>query len=161
MFGPIDARLCSSQCSRVNSQLLLCLFNIRRLLVPHDLAQRLLDLWFCSEPPPPSLRHFHMCRVEHQQLFAASLLLNIGLSIPLKMWRTNESNPPGDGARGGNWFQMKQEVERADKERTVPCGGKGRTAPKFGKAYPEPELRHQKKIVCLSVILSLDQCFYI
>lgn len=35
------------------------------------------------------------------------------------MWCTKESVPFGDEARGGNWFQMKQEVENGDKERLV------------------------------------------
>lgn len=45
------------------------------------------------------------------------------------MWRTKESVPPGDEARGGNWFQMKQEVESGDKERAVSDRGKGGRAP--------------------------------
>lgn len=40
------------------------------------------------------------------------------------MWRTKESAVPGDEARGGNWFQMKQEVESEDKEKSVLYRGK-------------------------------------
>lgn len=33
--------------------------------------------------------------------------------------------PPGDEARGGNWFQMKQEVESRDKDRVCSRQGRG------------------------------------
>lgn len=65
------------------------------------------------------------------------------------MRRTKESVPPGDEARGGNWFQMKQEVESGDKERVVSDKGKGGRAPSVDtKSHTHT---HMVGVYCLSV----------
>lgn len=110
-----------------------------------------LDLWFCSELPPHGIS---TCAA-----FAANLLLNIGLSIPLKMWCTNKSDSPQGWSKKGKLVpdvtgsgesrQRKDLFRQRDRD----------DGPKFGKAYPEPELGHQEKIVSLSGIFSFGQCF--
>ena len=78
------------------------------------------------------------------------------------MWHTKESVPPGDEARGGNWFQMKQEVESGDKERVVLDKGKGGRPPSVDtnthtlNQHLLPE--HQKRNVSLSLLPILYIC---
>ena len=80
------------------------------------------------------------------------------------MRRTKESVPPGDEARGGNWFQMKQEVGRADKETAVwdrGNGGRGQSL----DTHTQPESKFKacaskQKIRIASISYSLLLSFF-
>lgn len=64
-----------------------------------------------------------------------AVVSSISLSFLLWMRRTKESVPPGDEARGGNRFQMKQEVERGRQREGCLRQGNGRTGPDSGQQH--------------------------
>lgn len=82
------------------------------------------------------------------------------------MRRTKESVPPGDEARGGNWFQMKQEVESGDKERAVSDREKGGRAPSLDtNTHTESEFtarasKEKKFFLILTYSLHVGHFFY-